>query len=424
MTKKSRYSLLLAGFIIFVVLAPLIVLYVRGESYNFKTHSFVATGIFGIQAQPKSVDIFLDGVEKRSSAGDIKFVPAGEYQLTLKKSGYQSWSKRLAITAGQVTWANPANNYIYLLLSAPAAKTLDQTVLDFYGTPDNFVYLTGSDITIGSTHYSLPENADKILAHDAGNKNFVLEGASTSPQTLLYFNSDSGNFTDLSVLFSTMPQMQFSGSGDLFALSAGNLYTVDAANKIKTPIFQNVKAFYAQGNDLYYIQEKLGALSLFVSQEPFAQSQTLLTTAPNFQSGNLIVTFEKKIFLEADNSLYEDTGTFEQISNNVANFNFDPNTSILSFFHSGEFDYIDSNQNLNFITRTGQSLNNLAINTNIGYAFYSTNSQLTAIELDTRSNQNQYVLYTGTNIEKFSVDSSGQNILVMDDGELKSLKIR
>lgn len=424
MTKKSRYSLLLAGFIVFVILAPLIVLYVRGESYDFKTHSFVGTGIFGIQVQPKNVEVLLNGQEKRTSAGDIKFIPAGEYQITLKKSGYQTWSKRLSLTAGQVTWVNPANNPIYLLLNNPPAKTLAQTVLDFYGTPDNFVYLTGSGMVIRSTHYPLPKNENKILAHDSGNKNFVLEGASTGSQSLLYFSSSSGSSTELSSLFVGLPQMQFSDSGNLFALSSGTLYKVDAINKIKTPIFQDVSAFYWQGSNLYYIQEKQGVSSLFVTQDPFTQSQTLLNGAPNFSFGSLVVTFEKKIFLEADDNLYEDTGTFEKIADNVANFNFDPSSSILSFFHSGEFDYIGADQNLNFVTRSGQALNNLSVNTNIGYGFYSDGLQISAIELDTRGNQNQYVLYSGQNVQKFSTDSSGKNILLLDNGDLKLMPIR
>jgi len=425
MTKKTRYSLLLVGLIIFLILAPLIVLYVRGITYDFATKSFVKTGILGIRTSPKNVDIFLNNKLKRQSSGDINFLTPGEYQITLKKQGYNDWNKRLTVDVGQVTWANPVNNSIYLLISSPTPKVLDQKVLDFYGNGGGLIYLTDGYLTYSGQNYALPKTANKILAVGNGGKNFVLsQNATSGPSSLLYFNSGSGQFTDLSALFSGTPQIQFAGNGDLYALSNNTLYKVDVATATKTAILQSVETFYWQGNSLYYIQQKQGTFSLAVSQDPFSQSQTLLSGVPKFSQGALFVTFGKQIFLEADNSLYQDTGSFEKVADSIGNYNFDSQGSLLAFFQSGEFDYIDGGQNINVITRSGETLNNLTVKTGIDYAFYSKNNQIGAIELDNRGSQNQYVLYSGQNLQKFSMDSAGQNIILLDNGELKSIVIR
>src|SRR6185436_4945171 len=105
MTQKSRYLLLLLGFVVFAILAPLTVLYVRGISFNFKTGKFLPTGMLAIRSDPGTVDVFLNGKLIRKKAGDFPFLTPGDYHIELKKEGYSSWSKHLGVLPGQVSWA-------------------------------------------------------------------------------------------------------------------------------------------------------------------------------------------------------------------------------------------------------------------------------------------------------------------------------
>lgn len=433
MTRKTRYILILIGFVVFLILAPLIVLYVRGISYNFTTNNFIHTGIFALNAEPKDLEIFLNNRLKRRGAGDLKFILPGEYNITLTKPGYQTWSKRLSLQAGQVTWVSPTNAKIYLLVNAPKAQTLADKVVDFYSKDSLLVFLTSDQRLIASdgnplkeSHaHSLPKPADKILSGDGG-KNFILTNTSQSiSPTILIFNLETGNFADLTGLFPTLPKFQFSANGDLFALSGSTLYQINIGNKTKQPVLESVKTFYFQDNSLYFVSQKGSLLTLFVSQAPFNQPQLLLNNLPSFTEAALFVTFEKQIFFSADGSLYKTNSTMEKVADNISQLDFDSFNSSLAIFHSGEFDYLDPfGQNLNFVTRSGLELKNLVIKNNIGFAFYLNNTGLSAIELDRRDNQNQYQLYQGNNIQKFTMDSSGKNVLLLDNGELKSLIIR
>ncbi len=431
MSNKIRYLLIAAGFVVFALLAPAIILYVRGISYDFGTGGFVSTGILATRAQPSNAEIFLNGKLKRTTSGDIRFLVPGEYQITLKKSGYQDWSKRLPVNSGQVTWTNGSNSSVYLLLARPRAQVLDGGVLDFNGQNGGVAYLTANDFVIyqgGQKHnYVLPQSVDTILASDSGNKNFVLASSgTTSVATILTFNSGLGTFNNLTGLFTSTPQVQYD-SGQLYALSAGTLYAVDAANKTKSPVFNNVGAFYFEAGNLYFIQQApQSAPKLFVTQYPFAQTEQLGDSLPAFGNGQIFATFEKQIFLLLDDNLYLAGPSGPQLlAAGVSQSRFNAETSILSVLHSGEFDYYDPlSASLNFVTRDSQQLYGLTVNTSIGYAFFEKNNQIQAIELDIRDSQNQYVLYQGADIKKFILDAKGKTMTVLDSGQLKTLPIR
>jgi hypothetical protein len=114
-----------------------------------------------------------------------------------------------------------------------------------------------------------------------------------------------------------------------------------------------------------------------------------------------------------------------QIADNISVFNFDRGNSLISLIQSGEFDYYDPvGMNLNFVTRSSEPLANPRVLTGIGNAFFLQGQKLMAIELDARDNQNQYQLYQGTDVQKFYIDGAGKNVLLLDNGELKSLVVR
>ncbi len=434
MIRKIRYSLIAIGFVFFLIAAPLMVLYVRGITYNFTTNKFVKTGILAVRVAPANASIFLDGKIKLQSQGDIKFLVPDGYRVDIKKSGYNDWGKRLNVNAGQVTWANPAFGNIYLFLQNPPSQSLASGVLDFYSQGKNLFYLTALNAVVTTSDnfssqqvYPLPKNVNKILTQDSTGQNFILANQSPPSSTPLFliFNKSSGKFTDISSLLLSTAKLQFGSGGDLFALNDNILYSINLENKTKAAIFSGVKAFYFQADQLYYVKQTGENCELDVSLAPFSQSQLLVANLPDFDAGSLFVTFEKEILLIGDGRVYLLSSSLQQISDNISAFNFDPNNSFLTLIHSGEFDYYDPvAASLNFVTRSSEPLTNPQVLTAIGNAFFSQGNKLMVIELDSRDSQNQYQLYQGTNIQKFIVDDAGKNVLLLDDGELKSLVIR
>jgi hypothetical protein len=115
MTRRSRYIILLIGFIAFLIGAPLIVLYIRGMSFDPETGKLVNTGILAVRSEPKDSAIYLDGDLKEEEEADIKFLRPKEYELVLRKPDYFDWRKRVSIKANEVTWAQGSTDKIHLL---------------------------------------------------------------------------------------------------------------------------------------------------------------------------------------------------------------------------------------------------------------------------------------------------------------------
>lgn len=425
--------LIAAGFTVFLILTPLILMYVRGISYDFSTHKFVQTGILAVRTDPKNVKIIFNGQTKRSSSGDIKFLKPGEYEVKVEKDGYSAWTKRLAVYSGQVTWANPVGNKIYLFAKQPAVTDISSGVKDFYLQDNALLYLSGQNLTVSKAdnpgenqNYGLPKPADKILAAP-NNKTFALysETATSATSSVMVFSLDAGKVTDISNLFSAAPVLNFSGQNDLYALENGALYRVDLNKPALIPILTGIKSFTFLGDTLYFIKQDGPNLSLFATQNPGQGTDTLLQNLPNFSQGTIKVNFEKQVFLLLDNNLYEVGSDLKKIAGNVTDWHFNPAESTMSFLHSGEMDYYNPFQkDIDFITRSGSGLSNPLVSLELNYAFVLKDNQLTAIELDSRDRQNEYALYSAANGGKFALDTAAQNIFLLDNGNLKKIKIR
>jgi len=182
MTKKSRYILIIIGFAVFLISAPLIILYVRGVAYDFSKNSFIKTGILAVKTEPKNVNIFLDGKLKQKNSGNIRFLKPKEYQIELKKDGYFNWSKRLPIEPGQVTWVGNSFQKLYLLKNNHEAETIETGVLDYQISGNNLAFLNKNEvglITLDNLNKTqtlkLKSRVDKILSFKR-NKAALLDG--------------------------------------------------------------------------------------------------------------------------------------------------------------------------------------------------------------------------------------------------------
>ncbi len=432
MTKKSRYLLIAFGFVVFFLFAPIIFLYVSGISYDFASGKFFQTGILSVITEPKTVNIFLGNTLLAKSSGNIKFLLPNEYNVKLQKEGFFDWTKRLEVKAKEVTWAAGKTDKIFLLKNPPALNALDSSVIDFAVGSGTLAYLSQKQFVFASlsnpeknNKYPLPKIVNKIQLSPNG-KIALLTGLplelKTAPEILI-FSSSSKKFTDISELFSNPDEIKFSSDNELYALENQILYMINLGQQTKTLLLNNVLTFTFQENNIYYIQKNGNSEDLMAAQMPLAESIALFKNLPANNRAEIVVSAKKAVFLLLDGTLYQVNHSLDKIAQTVSEWNFDSNQNSIIYGHSGEISYSGGSDN-NFITRSGMALKNPALNLATGYAFVFKDKTLSAIELDTRDHQNEYPLYTANQPEKFWVDESAKNILVLDNGQLKNLQIR
>src|SRR6056297_945502 len=108
MSAKTRFTLFIICFLIFIIGAPSVILYSRGYRFDIENRELTKTGGFFIEVEPTRTDIYLDGKrEKRTDlffgSSFIKNLIPKKYNIKLVKEGYHAWKKNLEIKEQTVT---------------------------------------------------------------------------------------------------------------------------------------------------------------------------------------------------------------------------------------------------------------------------------------------------------------------------------
>lgn len=430
MSKKIRYLIIAFSFIFFVLTSPVIVLYVKGVTFDFESRKFYKTGILAIRAEPKTVNILINGKLAKTSEGNVKFLKPGGYYVALEKNGYQKWSKRLEIDSGQVTWANPENNKIFLFAELPENFKIDEGAKDFFSQNDKTYYLANNSLTIVTKNffekketYDLPKPINLIKDFFAKDFLFLTQKEEQTGKLdgLILFDVKNKKFINFSDFIDPNTEIQVSPQNEIFFLKKDNLYKTDY-NKTKTDLVDsNIKEFLFEGNNFYYIKNN----GLFVSAGPNQEAIKIIDNLPEFNFAKIFVNFNKQVYLQLDDTLYKINSILEKLADNVININFNQIDSSMVIVSGSEILRTRQNKDkLEFITRSAETVKNPELADKIGYCLFIKNNKIIALELDARDKQNEFTLYQGKDVLKFEIDASGENITVLDGSELKNIKIR
>lgn len=104
MNRTTRNVIFWIFILLFLVGAPLSVLYTAGFRYNAKNGNIVRTGVISVTSTPRNASIFLDGVSlEKTTPFVIKYVLPGNYQMELGRDGYHAWSGEVEVRNGETT---------------------------------------------------------------------------------------------------------------------------------------------------------------------------------------------------------------------------------------------------------------------------------------------------------------------------------
>lgn len=93
-------------FIIFLLVAPILIFYTAGYRYNFKKNKLERNGTLLISSVPRGASVFLDGqVLHGSTPVTFQNVSPGWHTLRLEKPSYRAWEKSVEVRSEQVTFA-------------------------------------------------------------------------------------------------------------------------------------------------------------------------------------------------------------------------------------------------------------------------------------------------------------------------------
>lgn len=104
--QRPRVLVLLSHLVytlVFLILSSLIIIGANGYRYNYRTNSFVQTGIISVDVEPSRVVAKLDGVLSKRTKTPIKFsyILPGSHVVEISKPGYMPWARTVYVNSNE-----------------------------------------------------------------------------------------------------------------------------------------------------------------------------------------------------------------------------------------------------------------------------------------------------------------------------------
>jgi len=310
MNPFKRKFLFFSLFLLFLIAAPLIILYSLGYRLDLKNKKITQTGGIFVKTIPPSAQIFLNG--KLSKKTDFLFGSAviknllpRTYKVRVEKDGFFPWEKELEVKEKEVTKTKTIvlfpKNINFQLISDQAEKILPNS--------KGFLILEKAEGDWALKFYDL----------ERGVKSHLISGreisASTSEPSNFFWNKEKEIFFDL----------ETEKGEKNFSL---NFENVPRLSERKIPTSTDLVFSKKIGDDLYEL-DRFGILrknNLSLNQNPFP-----IKPGANYQ----IETAFDFVFLLEDGDLFlldTKTGLFDKIFEGVKGMKISPDKKKLVFF--------------------------------------------------------------------------------------------
>ncbi|HYE22347.1 MAG TPA: PEGA domain-containing protein [Verrucomicrobiae bacterium] len=414
MTLKSRFLLIAIGLVIFLAASPFLVLFARGYKYDFSKRQIVKTGSLIVRTEPSHAEILLNGKKNRADTPTtIRFLSPQDYIVTIKKPGYQDWTKRLGIHSELVTWANLDREYIALFFVEPKILK-EMNSMEAILSPDYKELLVLSQDKVSSIN--LNENQEQTLT-PASYLNLILTNSNTINKQTAYQllkNPNTIPFSNEQILAS---KKIISNNNYHAILSGGSLMIT---NLQSNPVFaiDDIQDFILDDQILWFLEG-----NQLRRRDLRSNNNELLHPFVPAAADARLIRADGSLFLHLDKSLYILNDNLDLIYGNVSYAHFDPRSKQLVYANDHEIFLFNLNsQKSNLILRSSSVISQPIINSETGYVFFGNEGKIKAIEIDGRDHRNIYNIANFT--KSFTLSENGKLLYVFDDSSVKVYQIR
>lgn len=164
MTRRTRRILYLTFIVIFLVIAPLLLIHTAGYRYDWARKKLIRTGVMNIASTPKGGSIFIDGKNTNKKTPKIisNLLP-GQYNVEIKKDGYLPWHNNLPVNNNEATTIAD----VVLFIDQPSQLVVNETVLQTMLIPN-------SDDVIIITQTEAGENLKRVNVNNSEDRKSVV----------------------------------------------------------------------------------------------------------------------------------------------------------------------------------------------------------------------------------------------------------
>lgn len=419
---------------VFLIAAPLIVLYTAGYRYNFQYGRVQKTGILVISSSPRWAQIILNGkMEKKATPARVEKLSAGDYEITLKKTGYHDWRKKLPVHENSTTfaeevilWKNQTPVKISGLqiqdwLQSPnrektAMLTAENELISFDPAKEEFTSLTELN----------PQAEISLLSWSNTGKKILLSSVLDKQKQFSVF--DLNAFKDkLKKIPSTgYTKMKWDLKNDnlLYGLNAKGVWEYDLFTNQTKLMSAPVDDFVINGKYIYFLQKQ--AVVRQTLNNP--SEKLILSKKIDCRSCSFINKKNSKLILLDplnQNLFFLDPENKEKTISAKAKSIYWLKDDVLLFYNDFEMWIFDLNEKKpELVTRLGSSISTALWHPLARHLIFASNGKIRIIELDNRELRFFTTLAETENLTRISLDSKGKNLFFLQKDGVFKLNIR
>ncbi|KKW39263.1 MAG: hypothetical protein A2940_00905 [Candidatus Wildermuthbacteria bacterium RIFCSPLOWO2_01_FULL_48_29] len=427
MSKRARTSLFILLGILFLLAAPLLILYSQGYRFDWQERWFSQVGAFYFSVMPTRAEVFVNGQLTGRTARILgttltENFPPDTYQIRIQKEGYHPWEKLLTVSAKQVTEAK----HITLIPVDPPFTVLENEILAFWPSPRKTeAIIQKSPRADAQTSWTL------VLWDSLRNVEYPLYKSLSATDEILEIRwaSDSNSF--LMRIVSAGVSQSFIQRIDRSLLTQPTVEkTLQTAAQLREkyiidPRAQQAAAFLESENDIVWLDQN----GILWQQGNTASQATQLNQKPfpvRAGTSYTIYTLRNESFIQEAQTLYllnRQTQAFEQFFTPFSEMTLSPDGKKLAlssgrelwlyYFEDDREQPARAKNERIFLTRFSEDIKNLSWFTS-HYLIFTRGDTIVVSEIDTRDHLNIVELAAFPN--PTLVWQSGEKILLVYTG--------
>lgn len=404
MNKRARQTTFLVFFCLFLIIAPIVVLYTAGYRINTRKMSFVKTGVLTVSSEPKGAAVFLDGEKDGETNTVIKNIMPDDHLVRLEKEDYWPWEKTLEVEANSTTFVEKAE--LFLVAEPGEIETENFSAFAFEDSGQKIAFAVPAEGWTEIWSRNLITNEELLLSRLPENNlgKITLEW---SP-----FDSEILIITETKDLETVWRQIR-----------------ADGQYEITSP---NPQLVWQRDINQFLLTREDDGLNRMIRRDRNGKEE-VLAIIPTGQyeflpsPPALILLYEptkEKILLIDDRGLGQPI--LLNTNGHIAGWNPKNQKQLLytSYFELRIFDAEKINDEL--LTRLSFPIIAAAWHASGYTVFFSDENSLAALELDNRGGKRQtWILATAENFKDFSVTNDGKTAYLVadEDGENKIFQL-
>lgn len=401
--------------ILFLIIAPLMILYAAG--YKIKSGFILQkTGTLIVATKPKGAKIYLNNKLVQNffqniltlnktfitSPAKIKNLSSGEYEVKLELGGYWPWQKRLNILPGQSTFAED----VYLFKQALPIIISPLKIEKIIPSPDQkeLVILSNKQVDLFNLADEIMIVISTSTPGNINGLNLSWKNAWSPDQKKLILGkiiislAPTTAVLDFEKLINNkVENLQWSNldNNKIYYLANGQLNIYDFPdNKITAAVAEQKIIDYLVKNNYLY----------FITKNELSSDLKIWDINKNQLVGQINLPYSSYTIIDSDNKLLNlyDSGRqilylinpfspikpLKEIINNISQINWIDNNNLL-YANDFEIWLMDINSlNRKLLTRISDKIENIIWHPSNNYVIYATAKAINVLELDDREKYN------------------------------------